>query len=82
VPSWDKRIVDRPVEELSAVFQSAAADPSVSVRKLAAEHLIRVGPQGSDRIIALLEQDRSKPVFERMDYYRRKWFGDRTEEMI
>lgn len=82
VPSWDKRIVDRPVEELSAVFQSAAADPSVSVRKLAAEHLIRVGPQGSDRIIALLEQDRSKPVFERMDYYRRKWFGNRTEEMI
>ncbi len=81
VPSWDKRVVEWPVEEITAVLHGAAEDPSASVRKLAAEHLIRFGPKGNDQIIALLEEDRSKPVCERMEFFRRKWFGEQAEEM-
>jgi len=73
VTLWDRRAVPVDPATQDAILRTAVLDRSVGVRKLAADHLITVGPTGHEDLCARLGRDKAGAVAERMDYFHRKW---------
>lgn len=60
------------------VMRQAVTDRSAMVRKLAADHVIRQGPEAYPEATERLRGDKSPAVRERMDFAKRKWNGQVT----
>jgi len=73
VPIQAKRRIGLARETQRRVGSTAAQDRSPTVRKHAADALIRCGPAGYPDVSEILKHDRSKSVSERMAFFDRKW---------
>lgn len=78
IPIWETRSITLPPAEVEKLLQSAVTDRSSNVRKLAADHLIRIGPSGHEHLVQRLQKDKSRSVLERMEFFERKWLVQRA----
>lgn len=80
VPVFATRPINVPQEVHEHILSQAAEDRSAQVRKVAADALIRLGPDHNTRIVKILQADPSRAVRLRMDYFARKFEAAETTE--